>query len=193
MYHIKRDKRSERSAQLICAGLQQCLLKKEFKRLTIADILTASTVGRATFYRLFDSINDVLVYECDQLFQHNVYPIDTNETVERILLRQIKLFMDHDVLLETLIESQQIETIYNSQREQIKRVSALFGGIDHYPLAQSDFFLSHLTYLIVSTLVTWVKHDKRETAEELLKNLKTFVDLLSQSVPLSSSLGDETN
>ena len=69
MYHIKKDKRSQTSARLISEGLTKCLQKKDFSKITITDIQKESYVGRATFYRLFDKLPDVLAYQCDQVFE----------------------------------------------------------------------------------------------------------------------------
>ncbi|CEN21131.1 AcrR family transcriptional regulator [[Clostridium] sordellii] len=68
MYCIKNDMRSIKSAELIYLGLKKCLKEKPFEKITITDIQNASTVGRATFYRNFDSIEDVLYWKCSQKF-----------------------------------------------------------------------------------------------------------------------------
>ena len=68
MYHIKNDVRSQKSAKFISEGLQKCLAYKTFSEITITDVLRASYVGRATFYRLFDNLSDVLAYLCIPTF-----------------------------------------------------------------------------------------------------------------------------
>ena len=68
MYHISEDKRAVKSAELIWEGLEKCLAEKELKKIRISDINEKSYVSRATFYRLFDSIGDVLIYRCDRIF-----------------------------------------------------------------------------------------------------------------------------
>ena len=68
MYHIPDDKRAQKSAELIWRGMEQCLREKTFQKLRISDIHQKSYVSRATFYRLFDSLQDVLIYECDQIY-----------------------------------------------------------------------------------------------------------------------------
>ena len=60
MYHIKKDKRCQQSAQMIIEGLNQCLAEKEFAKITVSDIQRKTGVSRATFYRLFDDTSDVL-------------------------------------------------------------------------------------------------------------------------------------
>ncbi len=62
MYHISKDERAKKSAIKIGNGLLRCLKTKEFYQITVTDIQKTSNVGRATFYRLFDNITDVLSY-----------------------------------------------------------------------------------------------------------------------------------
>lgn len=68
MYHVKDGKRTKESARLIVGGLHECLKMKKFESITVTDVQKQSTVGRATFYRLFDSVSDVLAYEFDEEF-----------------------------------------------------------------------------------------------------------------------------
>lgn len=68
MYHVKDSKRTKESARLIVGGLHECLKMKKFESITVTDVQKQSTVGRATFYRLFDSVSDVLAYEFDEEF-----------------------------------------------------------------------------------------------------------------------------
>lgn len=65
MYHVSNDIRSKKSADLIWNGMKKCLLEKSLDKLHITDIYQKSFVSRATFYRLFDSLPDVIAYECD--------------------------------------------------------------------------------------------------------------------------------
>lgn len=180
MYHIKDDKRAQRSAKLITQGLNQCLLKKEYQKITVADILKEATVGRATFYRLFDSINDVLVYECDLMFRQINIDSNSDKTPQTIMLLDIETFMRHDLLLEAIVNSQQISIIYKAQRRQIEN-NSLF-KYESLTDSQQDFYLSTLTYLLVSTLTTWIKHDKKESAKELFTILQLSVKMLYKTI-----------
>lgn len=69
MYHIKQDKRSLSTAQTIENGIYECLKNKPLQEVTISDIHHVTGISRATFYRLFDTIEDVLLYMCDQYIE----------------------------------------------------------------------------------------------------------------------------
>ena len=70
MYHIKQDARSQRSAKAIIEGLESCLEKKSISIITVSEVCAACAVGRATFYRLFDNLTDVLSYQCENIMRH---------------------------------------------------------------------------------------------------------------------------
>ena len=65
MYHIKTDKRSQRSVKLFCEGLAEVLKKKDYQEISISDLCLETGMARTTFYRLFDIIDDVLLYQFD--------------------------------------------------------------------------------------------------------------------------------
>ncbi|GAO99306.1 hypothetical protein [Fructobacillus ficulneus] len=180
MYHIKVDKRAQRSAGLIVQGVNACLQKKEYRKITIADVLEESTVGRATFYRLFDSISDVLSYECDLMFEQINHESSKGKTLQDILVLDIETFMRHDVLLETIVNSHQLNIIYDAQLRQINQ--NIFFKIELASPDQQDFYLAVLTNLLISTLSTWINHGKKESADELFVALQASITMLNQTI-----------
>ena len=73
MYHIKEDPRQKKSADLITEGMLSLLCDSALppqKTPTIADICRQAGVSRATFYRLFDSPDDILSYYFDTIFDN---------------------------------------------------------------------------------------------------------------------------
>jgi AcrR family transcriptional regulator len=79
MYHIADDRRARRSASMVADGLMACLREKTLAKVRIADITGAAGVGRATFYRLFDGVDDVLRWRCDAVFADIVAGIGEHE------------------------------------------------------------------------------------------------------------------
>ena len=71
MYHIKHDKRVYKSANLICDGLAEMLKVKSYDEISITDVCNINGIARTTFYRLFDTLDDVL-YQFDNLFEQSI-------------------------------------------------------------------------------------------------------------------------
>jgi AcrR family transcriptional regulator len=63
----RRDRRVERTQQLIRGALLSLIREKGFEPLTVQEIIDRANVGRATFYAHFDNKNDLLVSGFDDL------------------------------------------------------------------------------------------------------------------------------
>jgi AcrR family transcriptional regulator len=57
----RRDRRVERTQQLLRAALRSLIEEKGFEALTVQEIIDRANVGRATFYSHFDNKDDLLV------------------------------------------------------------------------------------------------------------------------------------
>ncbi|MGB0389158.1 MAG: helix-turn-helix domain-containing protein, partial [Ardenticatenaceae bacterium] len=66
MYHIKNDQRAIRVSQMLVDALVVLMGQKKFDQIKVSDLVKEAGVGRATFYRNFDMIEDVLRMRCDQ-------------------------------------------------------------------------------------------------------------------------------
>jgi AcrR family transcriptional regulator len=63
----RRDRRIERTQQLIRGALLSLIQEKGFETLTVQEIIDRANVGRATFYAHFDNKDDLLVSGFDDL------------------------------------------------------------------------------------------------------------------------------
>jgi AcrR family transcriptional regulator len=63
----RRDRRIERTQQLIRGALRSLIQEKGFDALTVQDIIDRANVGRATFYAHFDNKDDLLASGFDDL------------------------------------------------------------------------------------------------------------------------------
>ena len=86
MYHIKHDKRAESSVELICTAVLELLETKPLGEITVSDVQRRSTVSRSTFYRNFDSLEDVLALLCDRGFDEIASVIASFDEVDSVLL-----------------------------------------------------------------------------------------------------------
>lgn len=107
MIHVKDDKRSKKSASLLVDGLAKCLKDKQIENITISDIQKASGVSRATFYRLFDTVEDILAYKCEEL-AHDLKTRFMNKDKdpnEDFLLFSIKYWIENNAYIEAMYRS----------------------------------------------------------------------------------------
>lgn len=194
MYHIKSDKRSQTSARLIVDGLYKCLEHKKFSAVTISDIQRASTVGRATFYRLFDNLTDVLEYECDNAFCRMLaqyrsepsFPADCSP-FEALFIHFMEYWIDRSDLLDALTDCRRIDimnTVFTAHTDEISEIL-----VPDLTLTQTqlDYFVSVATCAIFGVFYAWARGGKKENAKELVSLLKCSVDTVEKSLAENSA------
>lgn len=189
MYHIKTDKRSQTSARLVVNGLYECLERKSFSKITITDIQRASSVGRATFYRLFDNLADVLEYECSNVFQQMLTLYKENGPVsagvspfESLFTFFMEYWMEHSSLLDALMDSRRIDIMNSVYMLHADEIGAIL--VPDLTLSQRElqYFVSVATAAIFGIFYTWTKGGKKESVSELISVLRCSVEMTAQSL-----------
>ena len=182
MYHIKSDKRSRTSAKLICDAMLQCLREQPFSEITIVDLQKTSSVGRSTFYRLFDRTEDVLEYLYEQRIQniYNGYHQLPEEHRPSFLLYILKDSYTNSDILEVLIKNNLIHLMQKIHNKYIPFYIREELGNDSFISATEDYACSMFSSLVVGIISVWIRHNKRETPEELYYLLRTYLQTLAR-------------
>lgn len=176
MYHIKPDKRAQTSAELICAGLTECLKEKPYDRVSISDVQRTSTVSRSTFYRNFDCLDDVLVLMCDKGWTE-AFSKGKKDPQSAVF----EYWFHHSELLEVLVDIRRTDILFDSFRRTAASLEALKPLVKDS--ATYDYFISVIASVIMGILVTWVEHGRTESEKELKKRLKgSFVAMLKLGI-----------
>ncbi len=179
MYHIKTDKRSQTSAKLICEGLISCMKKKEFTQITITDIQRASSVGRSTFYRLFDNTSDVVAYMCDRQFGEALANVSSFKelSAEDAAKEIISSMMSKEEVITAIAKSGRMDILYSSARTNaiaMRDVITEKYGLDKFLRLtddQIDYFVAGLLSLMFSCLAVWINHGRTETVDQVYDNM----------------------
>lgn len=181
MYHISNDERAKKSAKKIGNGLLLCLSNKNFTEITVTDIQKASNVGRATFYRLFDNITDVLSYLCDKIFEKvgREFEKMRNCNSKETSLKFIKEWMDNKTLLKAIVDCNRIDFLYNSHAKYIGTNVVYFFPNLSIPDEQLTYLLMTMTACTSACLSAWIKNGGFETAEQLQNKLSNCFKTLS--------------
>lgn len=180
MYHISKDLRAKRSAEKIGNGLLSCLKNKNFIEITVTDIQKSSSISRATFYRLFDNIYDVLSYLCDNLFEevNKQFKLIDKHNPKKTSLKFIQELMNNKSLLSALINCGRMDILYNSHLKYISKNIDYFFPNSSINKEQMNYLMITMTSLISSYLTAWLKNGSYETAEEIQNRLKNSLKIL---------------
>lgn len=185
MYHIKSDKRSQSSAAGIVRGLQECLKTKPLKAITVSDLYKVSGISRATFYRLFDTPEDVLIYQLDQMTEEAVrlYEQERNLSAAELLEKTIETGLDnHDFIRALVVNGRQDLLFRYTERSfhKLDTLKSIFPEDMNQP--ERDYVIAHLSMSIVATQITWNRNGRKETPGDLLRYLKRYTDVISAAL-----------
>ena len=127
MYHIKSDKRSQSSAAGIVRGLQECLKTKPLKAITVSDLYKVSGISRATFYRLFDTPEDVLIYQLDQMTEEAVrlYEQEQSLSAAELLEKTIETGLENHDFIRALVVNGRQDLLFRYTERSFHKLDTL--------------------------------------------------------------------
>lgn len=185
MYHIKPDKRSLSSAAQIAQGLQECLKTAPLKSVTVSDIHRATGISRATFYRLFDTPEDVLIYQLDQMtdgIEAN-YRSSRALTSAQLMEQTITLGLQNYEFLKALVENGRHDLLFHYTEKSFRKldsIKAIFPK--NMDQTEREYIIAHLSMSMVASQITWAKNGQKETATDLLHYLNRFSRIVSELI-----------
>ncbi len=177
MYHIKADQRSIRSSALLYDALVRLLQRKSFHTITVTELVEEAQVGRATFYRNFDAIEDILQMRCDQTFEDLIvymkaYLKEHQEEVGKLPLKPVLHYFYHNSeIIEILMTIKRLDIIQNAFRQVMEpfkpRLIALHGVVEMYV----EYGLVVRLGIITNILTQWIASGKQPSPDELANTL----------------------
>jgi AcrR family transcriptional regulator len=184
MYHISNDKRSKQSVQLIIEALLQSLNRLELNEITIKDLCENARVGRVTFYRHFDTIDDVLRKHCDDRFdllKQYLKDFYKQSHTEPFLKPFLQYWYQDSQILEILIRNNKQDMI----REALMRmIQTMKRGSEKSDLL-NDYHIAVQSAVAIAVLSKWIENSKNVTPDVLthsiLKALKEPVNIIFEN------------
>lgn len=172
MYHISNDKRSKTSALFMYEALMILLKQKNLTHITVSDVVKQAQIGRTTFYRCFDSIEDILQYQSDLTFEecgkymyHMVVVERMNKPEETFLKIFLEFWSSHYTIIEILIAIDRADIIHRSFKHMLSQFKALYPEIN---IPYYNYFVEIRTAIAVTLLVQWIKDDRKVSPSQLI-------------------------
>ena len=169
MYRNSKDKRVHQTAEQLYSAIRELLLEeKPFESIGIKEVSTRAGIGRATFYRNFDYVDDVLKYQLDHLFEQ----LKTAQPPERFrspdtLIPFFEFWVQHAEILQILLKANRWDLFAEQFRKATNTELPIIieeHGLDDRSLRYLE---QSINSLITANLYTWLTHGCIETAEEL--------------------------
>lgn len=172
MHHVNSDRRQVKSAKLFVKALYELLEVKDIEEITVSEIAKQTEVGRTTFYRSFDTVTDVLLYDLDQTLEGFKTVLMKNEHAHHLLTGEVAL-LEPTLAYWAKHEQVVLEVIKAGARSEllkgVKNIFAQFLDLHAVDVKYRDYIIDMLASAWVSVIVTWIINDRSITVHELSK------------------------
>ena len=166
MYHIKSDKRSLKSAQIITDGLMACLNEKPLTMITITDLAQKAYISRSTFYRLFDNIEDILVYMLESTFRDLAVSLEKGST-GNIYTQAIELCYENADLIKIIFQANRYDLLFLTYEKIMNGYVSGIEPVSEQKREQIYYNFAIMAGLLIGTLHAWVKEGQKESLLDL--------------------------
>lgn len=182
MYHIKNDKRAIRSSRELYDALVQLMQTRPYDTITVTLLVETAKLGRTTFYRNFDEIEDILRMRCDQVFDELfAYMIayrqeNHSQEVGTLLKPMLRYFYLNSDIIDLLLKAKRIDLMQDSFRERSQGLQVLIAQQRQIPEEYMAYAVEIRINLILSIVTHWVKTGKQQAPDELADTLKMMIN-----------------
>ena len=174
------DRRQKKTREAIFEAFGELLSKKDFNKITVAEIIERADVGRATFYAHFETKESLLQELCTELFCHvfdalhkergqhkHIFECDAPDSVFLHLVLHLQRNDNH---ILDLLASQNNELFLRCFKEHLKALVHdqiyLFESEKTEELPR-DFLVNHVSAAFVEAVRFWIDNGMKETPETL--------------------------
>lgn len=182
MYHIPNDKRAVSSADNLEKALYELLKMRDLNDISVTDLCHASGVSRATFYRLYDNPTDILRHGLDNTMgsirQEKSELMAASKPID--MRRNMQLLLTHYEPIEAAVKCHRTDLIHTAIETHLSETRAvLIQMCAHAEATERQLhYISHLFVgMMTSMLTAWIKGGRKETAAQLISQVRMFSEL----------------
>jgi len=182
MYHIKSDRRSQASAAEIVRGIQECLRSTPLKNITVSDIHRVTGISRATFYRLFDTPEDVLIYQLDQMTDMALASAVYSGSVStrQVMEETIALGLQNYEFLKALVTNGRHDLLFQYTEKSFRRLDSLKKIFpEELTEPERSYIIAYLSMSMVASQITWARNGQQESPKDLMHYLKRYTQVVT--------------
>jgi AcrR family transcriptional regulator len=162
-------------------GLVKLMREKDFDDITVTDLVQAAQVGRTTFYRNFDSIEDILWMRNDQVLEGFLHYLleyrqkHADESHPHVLKPLLRYFYLNSEIIELLISANRIAIFRQSFRGLIEPFKSMVGALYAIEGDYMEYVVEVNTGAVADILTYWIKTGKRHPPDELADKLSPMI------------------
>ncbi len=166
------------SRKWLTDALLSLMEERAFKNIGITDIAKRADLSRRTFYRIFETKEDILIYYTDELYGEFLQLL--NRETDRRFVVTVRLYFQfwyrHRNFLGLLRQSEMLPFMMNQYTRLFPKVFQMQKG-DH-PLSHDEEALSYAMAFsaggLLSILLKWAEDGMDKTPEEIMKLMESI-------------------
>lgn len=178
MYHINPDQRSVESKNRLYLALSEMMSKKNFQSITIMEVVKSAQMARSTFYRNFDTLEDILLWKCDDAFHdllHKILESTSTRTAQTgterfpFILPFFRYWYADSEIIELLVAANRLDVIFAAFEDTMKKLVLRFPPALMNRSPYLDYFLAFRSGAVIRILLQWIKNEKNITPEDMYR------------------------
>lgn len=184
MYHIKNDPRSRRTADTLGKAMFQILRTKTLAEISVSDLYRETGIARSTFYRLFDTPEDLLHYLCAQFVENASKDFEGRSfsDIRELSVASINLSIEHHELLEILIRNHRQDLLSELFAANFRNISTRIPVLEGLEETAFEYVQSLLYTTMASLQTTWFLRGRKESPEQLYSYLQEYGEVLRKTL-----------
>jgi AcrR family transcriptional regulator len=164
---MKENKQVTRSKEWIYTALMTLLKKNAFRKISIEDITKKAGVARLTFYRNYDSKEDILISQGKKIYEELMIDLKRSIHEENAVYNSIRkimtIFNEYADLFEILLKNKLDYLIMQSFEVEISNILKSIFGVENTNRYKIKFYEGALFAIAVE----WIKNSREESIDEM--------------------------
>jgi len=155
------------SQNMITEGLFELMEKKNFESITVTELCDCAKVGRKTFYRNFETKEDVIEFRLDSLYSRFSRDIGGKEPEERLRV-YLEFIRNHSSLFITLYQNGLHNLTMEKFRTIMPETMTVFSSDD----TAQQYISRYVTAGVEETVRVWAERNFAESVDDIIRIVK---------------------
>ena len=183
--HASNNPSAIRSQREITQALLNLMRTEPYEEITVKQILLESKLARKTFYRNFDSKDDVL-YSYINHCLHDYFDVVNNARADVLTTifafaakyKNMLLVLDKNDMLHIMLRcmNEYSSTMLAQQNKCLNPFVRLFAGLE------SEYLVALNIGAIWNVIALWIKRGMKESPDEVRKTIEEYLKRIGQTV-----------
>ena len=158
--------------EALVIALIQLMHHKNIKQITIQELVKKAGVGRSSFYRHFDSKEDILSYRINQLIDTTKFDLNpyTDKHLRSYMITQFRLWKNNKDFIIVLKKNNLLYLLFKQTSLSAKN------NINAFHLYKNPYQAVFFSSAAIRVIIQWIENNFKESEEELTE---IFIYLMS--------------